>query len=195
MRGSLARRFADISSYAIDPAPSPMPVPGSPRRPGPHHRPRPQRCHRRRQPGTACRHDHRLKHVGGWQLSQPQAGHFIWLSPLGRRYHTQPPPITQDLPDPQPGPTYPACAPLATVEGLPICNARHPPNHYHASRSTPTKHHRSRCAGKVACAPGRRSCLLGPTGRLPGRCPAVPRRVAGDHAAQPQSLAKLVRTS
>jgi hypothetical protein len=26
--------------------------------------------------GTACRHDHRLKHHGGWQLHQPQPGVF-----------------------------------------------------------------------------------------------------------------------
>ncbi len=70
--------------------------------------------------GPACRHDHRLKHVGGWRLSQSEPGHFTWVSPLGRTYHTQPPPIIEDLPDPQPGPPYPVYVPLATVEGLPI---------------------------------------------------------------------------
>ncbi|MGH3827382.1 MAG: HNH endonuclease signature motif containing protein, partial [Pseudonocardiaceae bacterium] len=28
--------------------------------------------------GHVCRHDHRLKHEGGWQLHQPQPGHFHW---------------------------------------------------------------------------------------------------------------------
>jgi hypothetical protein len=28
--------------------------------------------------GNACRHDHRLKHEGGWRLHQPQPGHFHW---------------------------------------------------------------------------------------------------------------------
>ncbi|MGH3821381.1 MAG: hypothetical protein ACRDRA_00820, partial [Pseudonocardiaceae bacterium] len=31
----------------------------------------------------------------------------MWRSPLGRTYHTQPPPITNDLPDPLPRPTEP----------------------------------------------------------------------------------------
>ena len=30
--------------------------------------------------GTACRHDHRLKHHGGWQLHQPQTGVFHWTT-------------------------------------------------------------------------------------------------------------------
>ncbi|MGH3853166.1 MAG: DUF222 domain-containing protein [Pseudonocardiaceae bacterium] len=39
--------------------------------------------------GPLCRHDHRLKHVGGWRLRQPEHGHFVWTSPLGRIYHSQ----------------------------------------------------------------------------------------------------------
>jgi hypothetical protein len=31
----------------------------------------------------------------------------VWTSPLGRVYHTQPQPITTDLPDPLPGPPLP----------------------------------------------------------------------------------------
>jgi hypothetical protein len=30
--------------------------------------------------GATCRHDHRLKHEGGWWLHQPQPGHFIWTT-------------------------------------------------------------------------------------------------------------------
>jgi hypothetical protein len=30
--------------------------------------------------GNACRHDHRLKHEGGWRLRQPETGHFVWRS-------------------------------------------------------------------------------------------------------------------
>ncbi|MQA15008.1 MAG: DUF222 domain-containing protein [Pseudonocardiaceae bacterium] len=40
-----------------------------------------------------CRHDHMLKTAGGWQLSQPEAGTFIWTSPLGRTYSTHPDPV------------------------------------------------------------------------------------------------------
>ncbi len=36
--------------------------------------------------GTACRHDYRLKHDGGWQLHQSQPGLFHWTGPLGRVY-------------------------------------------------------------------------------------------------------------
>ncbi|PZS38174.1 MAG: hypothetical protein DLM62_15165 [Pseudonocardiales bacterium] len=50
--------------------------------------------------GAACRHDHRLKHEGGWRLHQPQAGHFHWTSRLGHTYHRPPPPILEPLPDP-----------------------------------------------------------------------------------------------
>lgn len=57
--------------------------------------------------GPLCRHDHRLKHEGGWRLRQPEPGHFVWTSPLGRVYHTRPQPITTDLPDPLPGPPLP----------------------------------------------------------------------------------------
>lgn len=55
--------------------------------------------------GPLCRHDHQLKTGGQWRLSQPEPGHFTWISPLGRRYHTQPPPIPHDLPDPLPRPS------------------------------------------------------------------------------------------
>jgi hypothetical protein len=57
--------------------------------------------------GPLCRHDHRLKHEGGWRLRQPEPGHFVWTSPLHRTYHTRRQPITTDLPDPLPGPPLP----------------------------------------------------------------------------------------
>jgi hypothetical protein len=52
--------------------------------------------------GSLCRHDHRLKHAGGWQVAQPAPGYFVWTSRLGRRYHIRPPLIIQPLPDPIP---------------------------------------------------------------------------------------------
>jgi hypothetical protein len=52
--------------------------------------------------GAICRHDHRLKHEGGWQVTQSASGHFVWTSRLGRRYHVRPPLIIQPLPDPIP---------------------------------------------------------------------------------------------
>jgi hypothetical protein len=52
--------------------------------------------------GHACRHDHRLKHDGGWRLDQPEPGHFRWTSRLGHTYLVHPPPITEPLPDPIP---------------------------------------------------------------------------------------------
>jgi hypothetical protein len=50
--------------------------------------------------GTVCRHDHRLKHEGGWQLHQPEPGVFQWRSRLGHVYHLRPSPIIEPLPDP-----------------------------------------------------------------------------------------------
>ncbi|MDQ3988293.1 MAG: HNH endonuclease [Actinomycetota bacterium] len=52
--------------------------------------------------GGACRHDHRLKHEGGWTLTQPEPGRFTWTSRLGRTYQTWPSPIIETLPDPIP---------------------------------------------------------------------------------------------
>ncbi len=50
-----------------------------------------------------CRHDHRLKHEGGWELHQPEPGWFRWISRLGHPYPVRPPPIIEPLPDPIPG--------------------------------------------------------------------------------------------
>lgn len=67
--------------------------------------------------GPLCRHDHRLKHAGGWRLSQPEPGHFVWTTPLGRIYHTRRQPITTDLPSPLPRlGQYPDYAPPVTVD-------------------------------------------------------------------------------
>ncbi|MGB8995603.1 MAG: hypothetical protein WCC65_09880 [Pseudonocardiaceae bacterium] len=63
--------------------------------------------------GPLCRHDHRLKHAGRWRLHQPTPGHFTWISPLGRIYRTQPPPIIDDLPEPRPRPDHPDPWPVA----------------------------------------------------------------------------------
>ena len=66
--------------------------------------------------GPLCRHDHQLKTAGWWRLHQPQPGHFTWISPLGRRYHTQPPPIIHDLPEPRPRPNDVDYLQVATPE-------------------------------------------------------------------------------
>jgi len=50
--------------------------------------------------GTVCRHDHRLKHEGGWRLHQLEPGVFQWRSRLGHVYHLRPFPIIEPLPDP-----------------------------------------------------------------------------------------------
>ena len=63
--------------------------------------------------GPLCRHDHRLKHAGRWRLNQPTPGHFTWTSPLGRTYHSQPPPILTNLPEPRPRPDDPDPWPFA----------------------------------------------------------------------------------
>ncbi|MGH3673254.1 MAG: HNH endonuclease signature motif containing protein, partial [Pseudonocardiaceae bacterium] len=50
--------------------------------------------------GHGCRHDHRLKHDGGWRLEQLEPGHFRWISRLGHAYLVHPPPIIDPLPHP-----------------------------------------------------------------------------------------------
>jgi len=39
-----------------------------------------------------CRHHHRLKHAGGWQVTQPTPGTLIWTSPAGNTYRREPDP-------------------------------------------------------------------------------------------------------
>ncbi|MFC0553703.1 DUF222 domain-containing protein [Planotetraspora thailandica] len=50
----------------------------------------------------ACRHDHRAKHHGGWQVTMPQPDTVLWTSPLGHPYAGRIPPIITTLPDPRP---------------------------------------------------------------------------------------------
>lgn len=38
--------------------------------------------------GPACRHDHRLRHEGGWKFEQPAVGVYRWTSPHGHSYTT-----------------------------------------------------------------------------------------------------------
>ncbi len=54
--------------------------------------------------GCCCRHDHRLKHDGGWRLHKPAPDVTVWTSPLGRTYTNRPPPIMPSLPTPSPSP-------------------------------------------------------------------------------------------
>jgi hypothetical protein len=42
--------------------------------------------------GLLCRHHHRLKHEGGFDLTQPQPGTFVWTSPNGKASTTDPDP-------------------------------------------------------------------------------------------------------
>jgi len=51
--------------------------------------------------GPNCTRHHPDKDRG-WKLSQPEPGHFVWISPLGRTYRTRGEPIRPDLPDPDP---------------------------------------------------------------------------------------------
>jgi hypothetical protein len=51
----------------------------------------------------ACRHDHMLRHKGGWSVAQASPGHVVWTSPLGRSYQRLPPLELRDLPNPRSG--------------------------------------------------------------------------------------------
>jgi hypothetical protein len=70
--------------------------------------------------GHACRHDHRLKHDGGWRLDQPVPGRFRWTSRLGRTYVVHLPPIIDALPDPiaREGPAPPLLIPCDNDLGM-----------------------------------------------------------------------------
>jgi hypothetical protein len=47
------------------------------------------------------RHRHHPDKDRGWTLTQPESGHFVWRSPLGRTYRTRGEPVRPDLPDPE----------------------------------------------------------------------------------------------
>jgi hypothetical protein len=51
---------------------------------------------------SACRHDHRLRHDGGWRVVQLASGRLVWISRLGVHYGVRPPLIIQRLLDPAP---------------------------------------------------------------------------------------------
>ncbi|MDQ2791549.1 MAG: hypothetical protein DLM60_01000 [Pseudonocardiales bacterium] len=88
--------------------------------------------------GPLCRHDHLLKHEGGWRLRQPEPGHFVWTSPLGRVYHTRPQPITTDLPDPLPRSEYLDAQPPTTHDEHEPIFYRPPPRPDPPPASVPT---------------------------------------------------------
>jgi hypothetical protein len=50
---------------------------------------------------AACRHDHRLRHQGGWTVRHDQPGQITWTSPLGHTYRRHKPPGLLDLPEPR----------------------------------------------------------------------------------------------
>jgi hypothetical protein len=51
--------------------------------------------------GPGCWRHHPDKDKG-WTLTQPEPGHFVWKSPLGRTYRSRGEPIRPDLPEPDP---------------------------------------------------------------------------------------------
>jgi hypothetical protein len=69
--------------------------------------------------GSACRHDHRLRHEGGWRVVKLPSGQLVWISRLGVHYRVPPPLIIQPLPDPVPRESSPSYQ-LDDQEDVPI---------------------------------------------------------------------------
>lgn len=69
--------------------------------------------------GCCCRHDHRLKHDGGWQLTRPAPDLTVWTSPLGHTYPNRPPPIMHALPTPWPAADPAAILAIPAAPGTP----------------------------------------------------------------------------
>ncbi len=65
--------------------------------------------------GCCCRHDHRLKHDGGWRIARPAEDTTVWTSPLGHTYVSRPPPVIPAVPGPWPA-AGPALRP-ASIQG------------------------------------------------------------------------------
>ncbi|WP_283134709.1 HNH endonuclease signature motif containing protein [Rhizohabitans arisaemae] len=51
---------------------------------------------------SVCRHDHRLRHEGGWQATMAPTGDIVWTTRLGQICPTSPPPTVIPLPDAAP---------------------------------------------------------------------------------------------
>ncbi len=105
--------------------------------------------------GDACRHDHRLKHEGGWALHQPEPGVFCWTSRLGHTYQRRPPAIIEPLPDPIPRdrPPYSLMIPPMTAGKTPRSGRTPHPTPSRTRRLNPTPaltSHRSDCAASAA---------------------------------------------
>ncbi|MGQ0719491.1 MAG: HNH endonuclease signature motif containing protein, partial [Pseudonocardiales bacterium] len=77
--------------------------------------------------GPNCGRHHTMKHQGGWTLQQPQAGHFIWTSPLGQTYRTRGEPLTPDLPQPLPRDVDPDPPGIPMMFEGPILHPPQPP--------------------------------------------------------------------
>jgi hypothetical protein len=61
--------------------------------------------------GPLCPHDHKVKHLGGWRVEQPEPGTFTWHSPLGGVYRTNGEPFLPLMPDPAPADPGPRAGP------------------------------------------------------------------------------------
>ncbi|TDD69690.1 HNH endonuclease [Jiangella aurantiaca] len=70
--------------------------------------------------GSCCRHDHRLKHDGGWRFRKLTPDSTVWTSPLGHTYVSRPPPVMSALPEP-----WPTAEPIDTAETTPQQHPRH----------------------------------------------------------------------
>ncbi|WP_283133435.1 HNH endonuclease signature motif containing protein [Rhizohabitans arisaemae] len=51
---------------------------------------------------SVCRHDHRLRHEGGWRVAMTPAGAVVWITRLSQVCPVSPPPAVVPLPDPAP---------------------------------------------------------------------------------------------
>jgi hypothetical protein len=91
--------------------------------------------------GPGCDRHHMYRHEGGWCLSQPEPGHFVWTSPLGRVYRTRGEPISAPAVPVGPGPEDPEQSPAEVAEAGPILV---PPTPAHRDdpppRAPPTDH-------------------------------------------------------
>ena len=54
---------------------------------------------------SLCRHDHRLRHEGGWTIRHHHPGQISWTSRLGNTYQPRRIDTLRDLPEPRPGAT------------------------------------------------------------------------------------------
>lgn len=92
--------------------------------------------------GCCCRHDHRLKHQGGWLVHKPTANTTVWVTPLGHHYTNRTRSVIPAMPKTRPRSTADIAADACLHSDM-----------WRQLRNIPNKTLRCGCTGTCGCTP------------------------------------------